>query len=133
MTHETPDPKEDVIEIDGDGVVRALGPQAARDLAGLNQSRAKATPETPDTPNTPTCGLCGEPMPSGEEMFQYHGYSGPCPKPPLPPQMPPILAGDIVDLDGFQLRPVLPNSLHVLQGNDGVKAIYRAIWRRSTE
>lgn len=30
-----------------------------------------------------TCELCGEPMP-GEEMFNYHGYSGPCPKPPLP-------------------------------------------------
>lgn len=31
----------------------------------------------------PTCTLCGEPMPAGEEMFKYHGYSGPCPKPPL--------------------------------------------------
>lgn len=31
-----------------------------------------------------TCELCGEPMPAGEEMFKYHGYSGPCPKPPLP-------------------------------------------------
>jgi hypothetical protein len=30
------------------------------------------------------CELCGEPMPQGEEMFNYHGYSGPCPKPPLP-------------------------------------------------
>lgn len=30
------------------------------------------------------CGLCGEPMPVGEEMFNFHGYSGPCPKPPLP-------------------------------------------------
>lgn len=30
------------------------------------------------------CQLCGEPMPKGEEMFNYHGYSGPCPKPPLP-------------------------------------------------
>jgi hypothetical protein len=30
------------------------------------------------------CKLCGEPMPEGEEMFWYHGYSGPCPKPPLP-------------------------------------------------
>lgn len=30
------------------------------------------------------CGICGEHMPRGEEMFQYHGYSGPCPKPPLP-------------------------------------------------
>lgn len=29
------------------------------------------------------CGLCGEPMPPGEEMFNYHGHSGPCPKPPL--------------------------------------------------
>jgi hypothetical protein len=23
-------------------------------------------------------------MPPGETMFKYHGYSGPCPKPPLP-------------------------------------------------
>lgn len=29
--------------------------------------------------DTPLCGLCGKPMPKGEEMFQYHGYSGPCP------------------------------------------------------
>ena len=28
------------------------------------------------------CQLCGEPMPKGEEMFQYHGHSRPCPKPP---------------------------------------------------
>ena len=32
----------------------------------------------------PKCELCGEPMPEGEEMFKYHGYSGNCPKPPLP-------------------------------------------------
>jgi len=31
----------------------------------------------------PKCELCGEPMPVGEEMFKYHGYSGDCPKPPL--------------------------------------------------
>ena len=24
-------------------------------------------------------------MPEGEEMFQYHGYSGPCPVPASPP------------------------------------------------
>lgn len=30
-----------------------------------------------------TCELCGEPMPDGETMFKFHGYSGPCPKPPL--------------------------------------------------
>lgn len=29
------------------------------------------------------CKVCGEPMPEGEEMFFYHGYSGPCPKPPI--------------------------------------------------
>ena len=29
------------------------------------------------------CGICGEPMPQGETMFKFHGYSGPCPKPPL--------------------------------------------------
>ncbi|WP_374312472.1 DUF2829 domain-containing protein [Dongia sp.] len=31
----------------------------------------------------PTCNICGEPMPPGEEVFKFHGYSGPCPKPPL--------------------------------------------------
>lgn len=29
------------------------------------------------------CELCGEPMPEGEEMFKYHGSSGPCPKTPI--------------------------------------------------
>ena len=24
---------------------------------------------------TAKCELCGEPMPPGEEMFKYHGYS----------------------------------------------------------
>lgn len=32
------------------------------------------------------CTRCGEPMPMGEEMFKFHGYSGPCPAPPLPSQ-----------------------------------------------
>lgn len=27
------------------------------------------------------CELCGGAMPPGEEMFKYHGYSGPCPQP----------------------------------------------------
>lgn len=35
------------------------------------------------------CELCGEPMPPGETMFKFHGYSGPCPKPPLPKETPP--------------------------------------------
>ena len=36
--------------------------------------------------DTKKCELCGEPMPPGEEMFKYHGYSGDCPKPPIPKQ-----------------------------------------------
>ena len=34
------------------------------------------------------CEICGEPMPEGETMFKFHGYSGPCPKPPLKKQTP---------------------------------------------
>lgn len=38
------------------------------------------------------CSLCGEPMPEGETMFKYHGFSGSCPKPPLTkPQVEEIL------------------------------------------
>jgi hypothetical protein len=40
------------------------------------------------------CSLCGEPMPEGEQMFKYHGYSGPCPKPPLPRPAPEPSAKD---------------------------------------
>lgn len=29
------------------------------------------------------CEICGHPMPEGEEMFKFHGYSGECPTPPL--------------------------------------------------
>jgi len=34
-----------------------------------------------------TCELCGEPMPPGEEMFKFHGYSGSCPKEPSPERL----------------------------------------------
>jgi len=37
--------------------------------------------------NSELCELCGEPMPFGESMFKFHGYSGPCPKPPLPEKL----------------------------------------------
>jgi hypothetical protein len=45
------------------------------------------------------CELCGEPMPPGEEMFKYHGYSGNCPKLPLPPLVKEIgvIAGIAID------------------------------------
>ena len=38
----------------------------------------------------PKCELCGNPMPPGESMFKYHGYSGPCPKPYLPKELRPL-------------------------------------------
>ncbi len=41
------------------------------------------------------CTICGEPMPEGESMFKFHGYSGPCPKPPL--------------LEPYQFRVVVEN------------------------
>lgn len=37
-----------------------------------------------EKPTEAICQLCGEPMPAGEEMFNFHDYSDPCPKPPLP-------------------------------------------------
>lgn len=43
------------------------------------------------TNETAVCGLCGEPMLEGETMFKFHGYSGPCPKPPK--DRPPLMAG----------------------------------------
>jgi hypothetical protein len=49
----------------------------------------------------------------------------------LAQRMPEIFAGDVVDLDGFNIRPVFGKSVRALQGNDGVRAIFRAIWRRS--
>jgi hypothetical protein len=55
------------------------------------------------------CELCGEPMFPGEEMFKFHGYSVPCPKPPLPKETQPRVtdndAGEIsVTLNGQELR-----------------------------
>jgi hypothetical protein len=38
-----------------------------------------AAQDQPAEAGTPRCTLCGHPMPPGEEMFKYHGYSGPCP------------------------------------------------------
>jgi len=48
-------------------------------------------PKELEPDHQPVCVLCGEPMPAGEEMFKYHGFSGPCPKPPLSRQ--PIVLG----------------------------------------
>ncbi len=44
----------------------------------------------------PNCDICGAPMPPGEEMFKFHGYSGPCPRPPLPTQPPQTELGKLL-------------------------------------
>ena len=43
---------------------------------------------------TKLCTICGDPMPAGEQMFKFHGYSGDCPKPPLP--KPPTVEDDLL-------------------------------------
>lgn len=44
----------------------------------------EATIKPPPKPEIPPgfCGICGQRMPPGEEMFRFHGYSGPCPTVP---------------------------------------------------
>lgn len=49
----------------------------------MNPSPTYPIKENDMSDRQPVCELCGEPMPAGETMFKYHGYSGPCPKPPL--------------------------------------------------
>lgn len=63
------------------------------------------TDKTPKlTDKIPKCGLCGEPMPPGEEMFKYHGYSGPCPAEPKTPKSIDVSAFDYNrDLDIISL------------------------------
>ena len=61
--------------------------------ADPGQNPANPAPDPPPEP-TVCCGLCGRAMPEGEEMFQYHGYSGPCPTEdsapdPIPTVLPP--------------------------------------------
>lgn len=50
------------------------GPYSCQGCASTFDARERR-PE----PEPGTCGLCGKPLPEGEEMFKYHGYSGPCP------------------------------------------------------
>lgn len=47
------------------------------------QMRAAGYGAPPQPKEKAVCQICGEPMPPGEEMFNYHGYSCDCPKPPL--------------------------------------------------
>lgn len=59
----------------------------------------------PEDNSQPVCQLCGEPMPLGEEMFMYHGYSCECPKPPLAKLEPVFKRGDKVrKIKGYPFR-----------------------------
>ena len=58
------------------------------------------------------CELCGQPMPVGEEMFKYHGYSGPCPKPPIPKYLPCPTCGETDIHSPELLSKLCPDSWH---------------------
>jgi hypothetical protein len=62
------------------------------------------------TDETSVCELCGHPMPEGEEMFKYHGYSGPCPAPPLAaaPVAPPMGEPRLEAVNYLQVGPPSP-------------------------
>lgn len=60
------------------------------------------------------CVMCGEPMPEGEEMFQYHGYSGPCPKPPLPSTANTVIRDKIAEVI-WRNQPAMPDELEHAQ------------------
>lgn len=49
-------------------------------------------------------------MPDGEEMFKFHGYSGPCPKPPLPSRDETLSQPSVFD-DRRDLDDDLPESV----------------------
>lgn len=48
--------------------------------SGEELDRRAAERKDNDKAQPAVCELCGKPMPPGEEMFRYHGYSGPCPQ-----------------------------------------------------
>ena len=67
------------------------------------------------------CSICGEPMPDGETMFNFHGYSGPCPKPPLkkteldPAGVPKV---DLTELERFSVQII--NNMKALSDDGSV-------------
>lgn len=74
------------------------------------------------------CQLCGEPMPQGEEMFNYHGYSGPCPKPPLPKT--PTLEDRMRELlRGYRASRIGHEECRNLTGHPDALSSQRKDWR----
>lgn len=75
---------------------------------------------------TAKCELCGEPMPPNEQMFKFHGYSGPCPKPPLP--KPEAVNSDPMNLT--EIRAALDAARHAIDSEMNCHtAEYRALDR----
>lgn len=72
-----------------------------------------------------TCAICGDPMPPGEESFRYHGFSGPCPKPPLEK---PLRDGTIPTrmFDPKNIPPDEP--VFVLRAQDALAAELVELW-----
>lgn len=73
-------------------------------LSNPRRNEREANNERIEIMTQPLCTVCGEPMPEGEDMFMYHGYSGPCPKPPLPKEKPVALTHEDVELIGSALE-----------------------------
>lgn len=76
---------------------------ASEETKPASEETKPATHETAEG-SVAKCDLCGEPMPPGEQSLRYHGFSGPCPKPPL---------SEAVDLErpwASVLMPVAPPS-----------------------
>ena len=69
------------------------------------QMRAAGYGAPPKSEEKALCQICGEPMPPGEEMFNYHGYSCDCPKPPL---VRPKQAGALLEELALAIFPNLP-------------------------
>jgi hypothetical protein len=92
---------------------------------------------------TGVCKLCGEPMPEGEEVFKYHGYSGPCPKPPLPEPSPsasapdggerPVVAGVVARADERLRRGRFPLENDADLIRDLLEAVHSLHHRRQLE
>lgn len=60
------------------------------------------------------CELCGEPLPPGEEMFKFHGYSGPCPKSPLTKPMTREVCLGVIEFHSPRVNPGLPERFHAV-------------------
>ena len=79
------------------------------------------------------CELCGEPMPEGETMFKFHGYSGPCPKPPIQKQIQPVEKELQAVRDAFQrieasLRTHLQDTWHsTYKAEDDLNLVRQAL------